>query len=121
MSGTTTLEKLRQMPPLENGDRLSRAEFERRYEAMPPHIKAELIEGVVYMSSPVRAEYHGNPHSDMMSWIGVYRAFTPGTDSADNSTVRLDRDNEPQPDGALYVLPAFGGQARTTDGYLEGA
>src|SRR5437660_4291177 len=109
------------VPPLENGDRLSRAEFERRYEAMPPHIKAELIEGIVHLPSPVRAEQHGSPHSDVMTWIGVYRAFTPGTDSADNSTVRLDLDNEPQPDGALYVLPAFGGQVRIAGGYLEGA
>ena len=41
------------IPSLENGDRLTRAEFERRYEAMPNLKKAELIEGVVYMPSPV--------------------------------------------------------------------
>ena len=35
------------VPELENGDRLTRAEFERRYEAMPDLKKAELIEGVV--------------------------------------------------------------------------
>ncbi len=35
--------------PLENGDKLTRAEFERRYEAMPHLKKAELIEGVVYV------------------------------------------------------------------------
>lgn len=47
-SDRTTL----QVPPLENGDRLSRAEFERRYAAMP-HVKnAELINQTVYMSSP---------------------------------------------------------------------
>ena len=38
--------------PLENGDRLTRAEFERRYDAMPHVKKAELIEGEVYMPSP---------------------------------------------------------------------
>src|SRR5438067_1488278 len=42
------------IPPLEPGDRLSRAEFERRYDAMPALKKAELIEGVVYWPSPVR-------------------------------------------------------------------
>lgn len=31
------------IPPLENGDRLTRAGFERRYEAMPGLKKAELI------------------------------------------------------------------------------
>lgn len=38
--------------PLEQGDRLTRDEFERRYEAMPPGVKAELINGVVYMPIP---------------------------------------------------------------------
>ena len=42
------------VPPLEPGDRLTRDEFERRYQAMPALGKAELIEGVVYMPSPVR-------------------------------------------------------------------
>ena len=45
--------------PLENGDRLSRAEFERRYQAHPEIKKAELIEGAVYMPSPIRFEQHG--------------------------------------------------------------
>ena len=38
------------IPPLESGDRLTRAEFERRYEATSDSFKAELIEGVVYRS-----------------------------------------------------------------------
>jgi Uma2 family endonuclease len=121
MNGSTTVEKLRQLPPLENGDRLSREEFERRYEAMPPHIKAELIEGVVYMSSPVRADGHGNQHADIMGWAYFYRALTPGVDLSDNATVRLGPDNEAQPDGVLYILPEHGGQAEVNDGYLEGA
>lgn len=41
------------IPPLENGDGLSRAEFERRYDAMPELKKAELLEGIVYMAAPV--------------------------------------------------------------------
>ena len=54
------------IPPLENGDRLSRAEFERRYQAMPQLRKAELIEGVVYnMSSPLRIKSHGEPHGNL--------------------------------------------------------
>ncbi len=57
------------VPPLENGDRLSRDEFERRYDAMPGLKKAELIEGVVYMPSPVRVDQHGEPHFHMIGWL----------------------------------------------------
>ena len=67
--------------PLENGDRLSRIEFERRYQAMPEPKKAELIEGRVYMASPVRM-IHGQPHAYIMTWLGVYYAATPGTQFA---------------------------------------
>ena len=93
--------RLPAVPPLENGDRLSRNQFERRYEAMPWLNKAELIEGVVYMGSPVRSEVHAEPHAAMVTWTGVYRAATPGVKVADNGTLRLDADNEPQPDVML--------------------
>ena len=110
------------IPPLEPGDRLTRAEFERRYEAMPNLRKAELIEGVVYVSSPVRADYHGAPQLSFITWLGTYQAFTLGVKGADNATVRLDLGNEPQPDGVLYIEPAHGGQVRISkDGYIEGA
>src|SRR5437660_12006611 len=85
-------------PVLEAGDRLSRDEFERRYERMPHVKKAELIEGIVYMPSPVRVRKHGKPHNQLGAWLGVYASETPGVECADNSTVRLDLDNEPQPD-----------------------
>jgi Uma2 family endonuclease len=110
------------LPPLHNGDRLTRDEFERRYEAMPADVKAELIEGVVYIVTPVNEEFHSEPHLDMATWIGLYRIATPGIVGGDNGTVRLDLDNEPQPD--LYLrMPAWaGGQAkRDSDGYVEGA
>ena len=58
--------------PLENGDRLTRAEFERRYDATPELNKAELIEGEVYMPSPVRYEQHGHPHTRLVTWLGNY-------------------------------------------------
>jgi Uma2 family endonuclease len=109
-------------PPLEPGDHLTRAEFERRYEAMPELKKAELIEGVVYMPSPVRLEQHASPHFDLITWLGVYRASTPGVRGGDNSTVRLDLDNEPQPDALLIIEPACGGRVvLSADGYIEGA
>src|SRR5205807_4784861 len=93
------------IPPLEPGDRLTRDEFERRYDAMPQLKKAELIEGVVYIPSPVRWGQHAGPHADLIAWLGVYRASTPGVGVGDNSTVRLDLDNEPQPDALVLVDP----------------
>jgi Uma2 family endonuclease len=109
-------------PPLVAGDRLTRHEFRRRYEAMPHVKKAELIEGVVYMPSPVGHELHGSPHFDFLTWLGVYRANTPGVDGGDNSTVRLRiGENEPQPDGFLRILPSHGGQTRNVKGYVEGS
>jgi hypothetical protein len=107
------------IPPLENGDHLTRDEFERRYQAMPEGIKAELIEGVVYMPSPVRLEQHGEPHFDLITWLGTYRLHTPGVRGGDNTTIRLDLDNEPQPDGVLFYAGAK--VHIDEDGYLSGA
>ncbi len=104
--------------PLENGDRLSRCEFERRYQAMPKTKKAELIEGKVYMASPVRI-IHGQPHAYVMTWLGIYHAATPGTQLADNTTVRLDLDNEPQPDALLRI--ETGQSVVDADNYIQGA
>jgi Uma2 family endonuclease len=107
---------------LEQGDRLSREEFERRYELLPNIKKAELIEGIVYMPSPLRAEAHGKPHSLLTGWLVFYASETPGVSTYDNSTVRLDLDNEPQPDLVLIKHPARGGQSRiSSDDYIEGA
>lgn len=110
------------LPPLESGDRLTRHEFERRYQAMPQIKKAELIEGVVYVASPVRANRHGRPHAQIIGWLLVYEAATPGAYLADNATVRLDADNEPQPDALLRIEPEVGGNSRISDDdYIEGA
>jgi hypothetical protein len=109
------------VPPLENGDRLTRPEFERRYAAMPHVKKAELIEGVVYMPSPVSNE-HAQPHFDLIAWLAFYRAATPGIAGGDNGTVRLDLDNEPQPDAFLRILAEQGGQSCVDeDGYISDA
>jgi Uma2 family endonuclease len=110
------------VPRLENGDSLTRAEFERRYNAMPGVKKAELIEGIVYMPSPARHQNHGKPQSDIIGWISYYAAHTASVEPSDNATVRLDFDNEPQPDALLRILPERGGQtADSEDGFIVGA
>jgi hypothetical protein len=78
-------------PPLDNGDsraetlrdRLSSREVERRYAAMTTDQKAELIEGVVYMASPLRFTTHAEPHGRLITWLGVYQAATPPHSNGD--------------------------------------
>src|SRR5947209_11483669 len=104
-----TAEPPPRIPPLQNGDRLSAEEFERRYDAMPGLKKAELIDGVVFMPSPVRWDRHAVPHTLVNTWLGTYALLTPGTRAGDNGSMRLDVDSEPQPDAALIILPSHGG------------
>jgi Uma2 family endonuclease len=106
--------------PLESGDKLSREEFERRYMAMPHVKKAELIKGIVYMASPLRYRSHAKPHIRIAGWLTVYEAATPGIGAGDNATVRLDEDNEVQPD-ALLMIEQEGQASIGEDDYIEGA
>lgn len=107
---------------LESGDRLTRQEFHRRYCARPDIKKAELIEGVVYVPSPVRVSAHGRPHIDMAGWLYAYAATRNDTDVADNATVILDNFNELQPDVCLFwSQPHGGGALVNSDDYIEGA
>ncbi len=116
------LSQVQSIPPLNSGDRLSRAEFERRYQAHPEIKKAELIEGVVYVTSPARYRQHADPHFDIIGWLAVYRATTPGVRGGDNAILRLDFENEPQPDALLRLEPAIGGRSFVAeDDYLEGS
>lgn len=109
------------IPTLENGDRLTRAEFERRYEAMA-EVRAELIEGVVHMPSPVHAAHHAEPHAHLIGLLFNYKIATPGVRLFTDSSVRLDLDNEPQPDASLTIDSRYGGQSKLSqDGYIEGA
>lgn len=108
------------VPPLEPGDHLTRAEFERRYAAMPWLKKAELIEGVVFVPSPVSND-HSSPHFRLITWLGKYEEATRGVEGGDNATVRFDDENEPQPDALLRLQPECGGRSRVDDeGYLAG-
>ena len=108
-------------PALESGDRLTRCEFERRYAARPDLGKAELIEGVVYLPPPVRAASHAEPHYALIGWLAAYSAATPGVRGADNATVRLDLDNEPQPDALLRIERQEGRSRLGEDDCIEGA
>jgi hypothetical protein len=109
------------IPTLEPGDHLTRDEFERRYEAMPHNKKAELIERVVHMPSPASLDRHAIPHAEFIGWLWYYRAWTPGVRVADNPTVRLDLDNEPQPDGLMIREPSHGGRVVIgPEGYIKG-
>jgi Uma2 family endonuclease len=109
------------IPPLQSGDRLTVEEFERRYDAMPHLKKAELIEGVVYVGSPV-SEDHASPHFDSIFWLGIYRASTPGIIGGDNGTLRLDVGSMPQPDAYLRIDSRLGGKARLgPDRFVIGA
>lgn len=110
------------IPPLQPGDHLTRAEFERRYDATPNLNKAELIEGVVYMAPPVSSAGHSTPHFNLITVLGAYQAETPGVAGGDNGSLRLDLDNMPQPDAFLRILESHGGQSRIdADDYVEGA
>ncbi len=107
--------------PLENGDRLTRIEFERRYAAMPATRKAELIEGVVQMPSPIRIE-HQVADGAVLFWLGAYVASTPHVQFGGDGSVRLDIDNEVQPDALLRIEAEYGGQSSVSaDGFIEGA
>src|SRR6266511_2963663 len=101
--------------PVESGDRLTRKEFHRRYSARPDIAKAELIEGVVYVASPVRAGVHGTPDSLIHWWLNGYAAGVPGLQVASNSTVVLGDQSEVQPDACLYWQPWTGAGSRLTD------
>ncbi len=108
--------------PLRPGDNLTRVEFERRAASLPDGVKAELIDGVVYMPPPVSAEGHGRPHLKLATVVGLYEEATPGVAGYDNASVRMDLGNMPQPDLCLCVDPALGGRARVdADDYLVGS
>jgi Uma2 family endonuclease len=108
------------LPPLEAGQQLDQPTFHERYEAMPPETRAELVGGVVYMSSPMRLD-HGTMDHPVATWLDRYEQFTTGVKGAGNPTVQLDLQGEPQPDHILFILPEYGGQTTVdTDGYLTG-
>ena len=105
--------------PLESGMRMTSAAFESLYLLHQEIRKAELVEGVVYVASPVRLDSHGEPTFHLGGWLSTYRAMHPGVQGAENATVRLDESNNVQPD--LLLRYRSGASVRSTDDYIEGA
>ncbi len=103
---------------LENGARMTRFEFHRRYEESDIK-RAELIEAVVYVSSPLRMRQHGTPDAHLGAWLGAYVAGHPGIEFGHNGSLMLDIDNEVQPDIVLWRTG--GGATENARGYLEGS
>jgi hypothetical protein len=110
------------LPMLENGDRLTVNEFMRRYEGMPGVRKAQLIEGIVQMPSPVRADAHAEPDGLIQLWLGLYSIQHPDLKVYPNATLIMDADNAVQPDAMLCSRPQPGGRVWLDDkGYLHGS
>ncbi|HUA61099.1 MAG TPA: Uma2 family endonuclease [Verrucomicrobiae bacterium] len=107
-------------PPLRDGDRLTRDEFLRRWEEMPDLKRAELIDGVVYMPSPV-SDFHDDFHTRMSFWLTSYAASTPSCRSGITGTWLMSPDSAPQPDLTLRLRPERGGQSRIEGKYAAGA
>lgn len=107
-------------PELHSGDRMTREEFHRLYSMMPESFKAELVEGVVYVASPLRLG-HSRRHLILGTLLTLYEGGTPGVQAGDNATVLLGAGAEPQPDLFLRLRPEYGGQSRTSAAdYVEG-
>jgi Uma2 family endonuclease len=109
-------------PVLDSGDRLTRAEFHRRYLARPDLKRAELIGGVVYLPSPTRYTWHDDQAATMVAWAKTYVAHHSDIRAGGSATIYLDATSEVQPDAFLFRLePAGPGARQAEDGYLEGA
>lgn len=108
-----------ELPPLANGDHLDQPTFHARYEAMPADFRAELIEGVVIVSSP-QSTLHGVIQRMVNGWLWYYGAHTPGTQGAMNFTNILGPRSELEPDAGLWIDPSYGGQTRPEGNYTAG-
>jgi len=107
------------LEPLVAGQRMNRAEFHERYQATPD-LKFELIEGVVFMASPL-GRSHGLAHTRTSVWLGTYELHTPGVEAFDNASAAFDDQNEVQPDVSLRIEPGFGGQSHDLGSIIGGA
>ncbi len=116
----TAKSSVRALPPLVPGEHLDQKTFHARYEAMAPETRAELIEGIVHMSSPMKRP-HGRGNYRLIQWLAAYEDATPGVEGFDSATNILGEYSEPQPDACLLILASHGGQTRSKDDYIVGA
>lgn len=124
------------IPPLRDGDRLTQAEFFRRYEAAPEGTRAELLGGVVHLRRwvvsngngkrlvmpPISSGHHSDPCSDVHRALSYYALFTSGVRAGTPVTLVLDSPADTaEPDCHLRILPEFGGACHVgDDDYLHG-
>ena len=108
------------LPPLRDGDLMTREEFLRRWDAMPDLKRAELINGIVHMPSPV-SHVHKDYHFRLSYWLGVYAAGTPGCEGGVAGTWLMANDSSPQPDLDFHILREYGGQSRVEGPYPASA
>jgi len=116
---TVDRQKPATLPPLIAGQRLDRATFHERYEAMPSSTRAELIGGIVHMPSPLSLD-HGDENEPIVGWLFLYRRSTKGVKGSVNASTFLDDEAEPQPDVSLRILPEYGGRTHYEGEYLAG-
>lgn len=103
----------------EPGDRMTREEFLARWEQMPGLKLAELIDGVVYMPSPLSYP-HGRRDAQMLFLLETYAARAGVCESISNATWLM-LESAPQPDVALRLLPEYGGGTQIVDKLASGA
>jgi len=107
------------IPQLNSGDVLSRDEYLRRYKAAPEKLKAERINGRVYLMNALRESAHGDPHSVLNFWLSTFAKHDPNLIVSDNATIYPGADHEPQPDLCLRLQEGVQAQLNQ-DGYLVG-
>jgi len=100
--------------PFENGDVMRREEFHRLYSECEGLERVELIEGVVYLPSPIRSEGHGDEQMLVLDWLSAYRGLRTDIKVSPPVSVLLDDDNEPEPDALMYRRD----DTAMVDGYL---
>ena len=101
------------------GDQLSREEFLDLWEQMPDLKFAELIDGTVFMPSPLSAA-HASRDVEVHGWIYLYQSETPVCKAFGNATWLI-LESAPQPDTALCLLPEFGGRTSLSGKLASGA
>jgi len=104
---------------LVEGQRLDQPTFHAHYEKMPPGTRAELINGVVLMPSPVGPP-HGRASLSTAMWLGTFQGKTPGVEALVDTSTALGLKSEPQPDVLLRILAECGGRTQADRRFIHG-